>query len=306
MNILSNKNICATLLLGAILLPGSVSASSIYIDTHHSEFFVGDTILLSVRIDSEGKNINAVEGEVVLDHAADAVSLTNINTAGSILSLWPGKPLPSERNTRISFTGGSPGGFVSKDAIVFNVVLKLEKEGQIALSPSGIEVYIHDGKGTRDEVSQKDLSITVLPRESGGEAVDDWGKVVSTDTTPPEPFAVYLGQEESVFDGKKFLSFSTTDEQSGISYYEVTENTLPSVRSKETYVLEEQHNPVKVVVVAYDSAGNARESVYNSPTSTRTASRIPVMIFIGILLLIVLLFVAYRKMKKNKHERIES
>ena len=296
MKILSNKKICSVLVFSAILLPGLSLASSVYIDTNHSEFFVGDTILFSVRIDSEGKNINAVEGEVLLDHAVDAASLTDINTSGSTFTLWPNKPLPSERNARISFAGGVPGGFVSKDAIVFNVVLKLHKTGQIALSPDNIEVYLNDGKGTKDEVGVKDLIVNVLPRTSGAKAADDWSNIVLNDKTPPEPFEVYVGQEDSVFDGKKFLSFSSTDEQSDISYYEVIEGDLLPVRSSDTYVLQEQNKPVKVMVIAYDSAGNARESLY-SPVSY-TVAYFVIGAFIGILLLILFLVVVFKKMRK--------
>ena len=96
MNLLSHKTLYSLLVLGMMLVPSSVFASTIYIDTSHSEIFEGDTILFSVRVDSEGKNINAVEGEVLLDHEVDAISLIDIGTSGSEFSLWLGKPLPSE------------------------------------------------------------------------------------------------------------------------------------------------------------------------------------------------------------------
>lgn len=304
MNILSNKKTYIFILAcSAVFLPGSVSASSVSIDAQHSEFFVGDTILFSVRIDTEGKNINAVEGEVLLDYAADTVSLTDLNTSGSQFSLWPIKPLPSEHNTHISFAGGSPGGFVSKDAIVFNIVLKLQEAGKVALSPSDIGVYINDGKGSKDVVSTKDLVINVLPKKPGAKAVDDWSQVVSNDTTPPEPFEIYLGQEGSVFDGKKFLSFNATDEQSGVSYYEVTEGNFPPVRSNGTYVLQEQYKPVQVRVIAYDWAGNTRESVYNSPApapAPYSVSYSIVLVLVGVILLMILFIGIYIKIRKAR------
>src|SRR3989344_2411369 len=193
------------------IFPYSVFSSNVYIDTRHPDFFVGDTIIFSVRVDSENKNINAVEGSVMLDYLAESVSLIDINTAGSKLSLWPGKPLPSESNTSISFAGGTPGGFNSTDAIIFNIVLKLQKVGRITLAPDNFSVYLHDGKGTKDEISVKNLVIDVLPKKLDSRPRDDWNNLTSNDKTPPEPFEIYLGQDGSVFDGKKFLSFSTTD-----------------------------------------------------------------------------------------------
>lgn len=277
----------------AVLLPCSVFASTIYINTDHSDFFVGDTIMFSVRVDSENKNINAVEGSVLLNHPSGSVSLTDINTSGSKFSLWPNKPLPSVDNTDISFSGGVPGGLNSKDAIIFNIVLKLEKVGQISLTPNNFSVYLNDGKGTKDEVGVKNLVIDVLPKKSDSQLVDDWSSLISNDKTPPEPFEIYLGQEGSVFDGKKFLSFNATDGQSDIAYYEVTEGNLPPVRSKDTYVLHEQNKPVKVTVIAYDSAGNARKSVYGSA---------PYNIYYTVIIIftvLILVFVIYKKRKRS-------
>jgi len=291
--IISNKKIYFLLVFSAIFLPYSAFASNVYIDTSHPDFFVGDTIMFSVRVDSENKNINAAEGSVLLDYLTESVSLIDINTSGSKFSLWPGKPLPSESNTSISFAGGSPGGFSSKDAIIFNIVLKLQKVGQITLTPNNFSVYLNDGKGTKDEVGVKNLVIDVLPKKLDSQSVDDWNNLISNDKTPPEPFEIYVEQEGSVFDGKKFLSFSTTDTQSGIAYYEVTEDDLPPVRSDGTYILQEQNKPVQVTISAYDSAGNARESIYRSA---------PYNVFYPIIIVIIILifvFVIYKKRKKN-------
>ena len=300
MNRLSYKKIIPLLALGITMLPHVVLASSLYITTSHSEFYEGDTILFNVRIDSEGKNINTVEGTILFDYATEAVSLVDINTADSVISLWPNKPLPSDRNIRVSFAGGSPGGFISDDAVIFNVVLKLLSSGPVALSPENIAVYLNDGKGTKDEVRVTDLVMNVLPRVPGREAADDWSSTIVNDTTPPEPFEVYGDQEDSVFDGKKFLSFSTVDLQSGISHYEVTEGDLPPVRSNETYILQEQATPTTVVVRAYDSSGNVRESVY-TPPATSTTSNLLTLTIVGVavfLILLAILVVIFRKLRK--------
>jgi len=293
---LLNKNIFFIFTLVAFFLPYSVFASNIYIDTSHPDFFAGDTIMFSVRVDSENKNINAVEGSVLLNYLAGSASLIDINTAGSKFSLWPSKPLPSEDNTSISFVGGAPGGFDSKDAIIFNIVLKLQKASQITLAPNNFSVYLHDGKGTKDKVSVKNLVIDVLPEKPDSQPVDDWRGLTSDDKTPPEPFEIYLGQDGSVFDGKKFLSFSTTDKQSGIAYYEAIEGDLPPVRSDDTYILQEQNKSVKVTIIAYDLAGNARESIYSS---TSHAMFTTVIIIITIIIILIIVFVIRKKKKKR-------
>ena len=296
MNKSFNKKIYFILVFSAIFLPYSVFASNIYIDASHPDFFVGDTIIFSVRVDSENKNINAVEGSVLLDYLAESISLIDINTAGSKFSLWPGKPLPSESNTSISFAGGAPGGFNSKDAVIFNIVLQLQKAGQITLTPDNLSVYLHDGKGTRDTTNIQNLIINVLPPEAGYKPVNELSALISQDKTPPESFEIIAGQDVSVFEGKKFLSFSAVDKQSGIKYYEVREGDLPPTRSDGTYVLQNQDKPTKVVVVAYDAAGNARESVLYTILNSY-------LNLIAIVVFVMLLFVTFglvvKKMKKN-------
>lgn len=293
MNIVSNKKIYFPLVCSVLFLPYSVFASTVYIDSDRSDFYEGDTVMFSVRVDSENKNINATEGTILLKYPLESVSLVDINTSGSNFSLWPSKPLPSVNNTSISFAGGSPGGLTSQDAIIFNIVLKLQKTGLITLAPENIGVYLHDGKGTKDAVRVKNLVIDIVPKTSDSRSTDEWSTVISNDKKPPEPFEIYPGQDASVYDGKKFLSFSTTDEQSGVSYYEVIEGDNPPVRSNDTYILQEQDKPVKVTISAYDAAGNARKSIYSS-----TPYNVP---YLTMLILVALIFVVvmYKKRKRS-------
>jgi hypothetical protein len=253
----------------AVFLPHLVFASTLYVGTDHSDVFVGDTILFSVRIDSENRDINAVEGEVALDYSADAASLADINTAGSKFSLWPAKPSPSENNTSISFVGGSPGGLITKDAIVFSFVLKLQKSGQITLSPKNIGVYLNDGKGTKDAVGVKDLTVNVLPEKSDAPSADDWDAIISKDKTAPESFKVTLGKDSSIFNNQYFISFFTTDAQSGVAYYEVQEGGSGYARTESPYLLQDQSLKNLIKVNAIDKAGNERieEFMPSAPTA---------------------------------------
>ena len=287
------------LAFSALLLPYSVFASTMYIDTDHSDFFVGDTILFNVRIDSEGKNINAVEGEVLLDHAADGVSLTDINTAGSKFSLWLSKPFPSENNISISFTGGSPGGLISKDAVVFNIVLKLQEAGQVALSPSNIGVYLNDGQGTKDEVSIKDLIINVLPKISDAKAVDDWNVIISNDKTPPEPFEITLGKDPSIFDNQYFVSFFTADAESGVAYYEVQEGERGFVRAESPYILQNQSLKNLIKVKAIDKASNERIEELIPPTPTTLFNKNILFWIVAFIIVTVILYVFWRNFRRK-------
>jgi len=287
------------------IFPLFVFASNVYIDASHPDFFVGDTIMFSVRVDSENKNINAVEGSVLLDYLAESVSLIDINISGSKFSLWPGKPLPSASNTSISFAGGTPGGLNSKDAIIFNFVLKLQKAGQITLAPDNFSVYLNDGKGTKDGVRVKNLVIDVLPKKLDSRSVDDWNDVTSNDKTPPEFIEAITSQDLHLFDNQYFVSFFATDKDSGIAYYEIKEGDFDFVRAESPHLLQDQSLKSVIQIKAVDKAGN--ESIVTPELAPVPITGIPyktylIWIFVTLVIL-VLIFWLWRLratgLKKN-------
>jgi hypothetical protein len=265
----NRKAVLCLLVCAALGLPQHVFASTLYIDTSRTEFFVGDSVLFRVRLDSEHNNINTVEGTIALEYPASAASLVDINTASSQFSLWPSKPIPSEENTSISFVGGVPGGLVSSDAIVFNFVLKLQEAGQIALSPNNADVYLNDGLGTKDIVMMKNIVFNVLPAKDGTLSDDEWKRIVAEDRTPPESFDVTLGNNPALFGGQYFISFFTTDAASGVAYYEVQEGEGEFVRAESPFLLSDQSLSGKITVKAFDKAGNETVVEYTpAPLST--------------------------------------
>lgn len=298
MRLFNNKICLSVLVFSAALLPYSVFASSVYLETAHTEFFVGDTILIDVKVDSNGKEINTVEGKIFLDYLPGAILIRDINLSESSFSLWPDKPLLSDDLRIISFAGGVPSGFKKQDAILFKIALNLTNTGQITLSPDNVSVYLNDGKGTRDTVGIRNLTINVLPQDTGNRPANDLDALILEDKTPPEPFIIIAGQDDSVFEGKKFLSFSTVDNQSGVRYYEVIEGSFPVTRSGGTFVLQNQHTSNEVIVIAYDAAGNSRESVYSPPLNIFSY---PIIIsLIGSILIIILSIVIFRKIKRSR------
>jgi hypothetical protein len=286
-----NKQIYLLLVCLGFLVPSMVFGSNIYIDTNQTDLHVGDTIIFNVRVDSQAKQINTVEGSVRLEYPSKSASVTDISLAESSFSLWPRKPSLSLDQKNISLVGGIPGGLNAKDAIIFKIVLNLEKTGSITLRPIDFLVYLNDGRGTKDIVKVKDLTINVLPKVVGGTPINEWADFVAKDRNAPVPFQVLFGQDGSVFDGKKFLSFNTIDKESDIKYYEVTEGDLPPVRSGNTYILQQQDKLNKVVVVAYDSALNARQSVYIPKTKNNP--------YIGLLIIVLVLILAFLRRKKD-------
>lgn len=273
-------------------------AAELYSTAVAKQVRVGGTVVVDVRLNTEGKQLNAVEG--ILHVQGDVVRVSDISVGGSVLTLWPRTPVAeaASHGTDIAFTGGVPGGFMQSDALLFKLILTTEKSGKVAIQPEHIVSYENDGRGTKILASMSSLTLTVS--ESGGASANSWERTVTSDSTSPEPFTISLGQNPSVYDNKKFISFNTTDAGSGVDHYEVVEDASAPVGAESPYVLRNQ-NARRITVTAYDKAGNAQTATLNL-TSERLVS--PLVVYVGLALgvlciLIVLVYIVRRR-KKTK------
>jgi len=273
------------LLAPLFLLPGNVHAATFSFETLPGEIHAGDTVVVRAYLDSGTDDVNALDGEVTLTSAKTPFSIAEVSSANSAFSVWAKNPTVSADGKIITFTGGTPGGIPKSHALLLSIVLTPKTPGTIAIDATKAVAYKNDGKGTVVPVTTVPFSLSVGSHKDGTPVRDQWKELVGSDTTPPAPFAITLGSDSSVFDGKKFITFSTTDTQSGIDRYEVTEGALASVRSDMTYVLKEQNAPVSLTVRAYDKAGNVQ-------TATLTTERSIVSYLPWLTALVVLLAIA--------------
>lgn len=282
------NTIIATIVL--LLLPVFSFAMTISVTPPEDTVRVGDTVILKVMIDTEQVEINAVDGVIYFNKSAPVTSLT---TGGSIMSLWP--KVPTIEDNKITFTGGSPSGVFGKFLKIFTIAIKPTTADTIEISIPEGHAYLNDGQGTEVGLTGPTINIPVLPR---GDDTDNLASLIGSDTEPPTSFTIEIGREASLYDGKYFLSFYSSDGESGIEYYEVTENNYSPVRSGNVYVLKNQNLSGTVTVKAVDVAGNVRTEtrtlgMYDSEVFT------PTLITISAILILVLvslyLFIVKRK-----------
>jgi hypothetical protein len=190
-----------------------------------------------------------------------------------------------------------PGGFNIEGATLFKIIFQAKKEGSVTIAPQGVLVHANDGLGTTLPVQLKSLVITVGAKKAA--TTDDWGAVVARDTTAPEDFIIVLGQDKALFSGSKFAYFSAVDNQSGISYYEVSENGAPAVRSGSTYVLQNQNEDVTLSVTAVDKAGNKKVSNYSMAATPNSVSNNINWVAVGIAVVLLVIVIMVIKKKKN-------
>ncbi len=252
----------------------------------------GDTSIIHVYLDTEGEVINSVDGAVTLsDEHGGNFEIKDLNTTNSVFTLWPNKP-SLETGHAIKFIGGTPGGVTGERLLLFKIVLKINQTGIFTITPGTTTAYLNDGVPTPRLVTKETSSITVGPPRA--DAQDKWTEVISNDNTAPFAFTVSLISDPYLYDGKKFVSFETTDSESGISHYEVQEGARTPVRSGTNYILIDQKNNIDITVTAYDKAGNFQVAVLSTREPINWLGIIATLFILGIVYFII------KKLRKKK------
>ncbi len=252
MNI-KNKTLYLTSLLAVFLLPVFyLQALTITVQPPQQPLQVGKTSLVKILLENKDKTreINALEGKLKLSSPDDVVSII---TGGSIFNLWPIKP--SLDKNIIAFAGGTQSGVFGGALNVFTIAIKPKTTEAIQLDFEGVSAYLNDGLGTKVAVAGLPSKLSVLKTPNND---DELSTLVSSDDLAPQSFNIDLGKDPTLYDGKYFISFYSSDNESGIKDYEVAESGFETVKSGNVYVLQNQKLTSTVKVKAIDNAGNER------------------------------------------------
>jgi len=211
-----------------------------------------------ISIDTQGEDINAVQAHASFNPGD--FTITGINDGGSIIDLWIEQPTFSNESGTVDFSGIIPGGvdIASGTIVTLNI---LPRSGGIStgFAIASATVLLNDGKGTPASVTtmSNPFVLTVLSSTTPPFVLD---------TQPPDSFTPEIASNPSIFNGEYFLSFSATDQGSGINHYEVLEvstrggNAVSSGWQVATspYLLKDQTLESNIYVRAVDNAGNFR------------------------------------------------
>lgn len=325
-----------SLTIFGIFVASEAQAATLYMEPNQVELKRGDSVTVSIRLDTdEGECVNVVDGVIKY---SENIQPVDTSRGASIMSLWVEEPVIDKANRTISFAGGIPNGYCGRIAgdprLTNNVIdLVFQSPGlQIGQSESGnianidfaseTHVLLNDGFGTAVSPQMFGASF-VLSRDAGSQLQNPWQESVSGDTLPPEKFSISLERIPNEL-GKYYISFNTTDKQSGIDHYELIEEpldsknlfgwgaeTAPWVEAKSPYPLEDQSLNSTIRVRAIDKAGNEYIATYIPEEDKRTLSSDNMLIYailIGggaLLLCILIAFAAFFIMRKKRRASIE-
>lgn len=248
--------------------------------------------IIEVYFDPKGEDLNALEGTLILMGAEKVqVSSVILETGGSIFSFWPVLPVYTAGDHAIRFTGGSPEGMKER-GLLFRMRLFSKRPGTVTLSWIGGSAYVNDGVGTASGVSSRSLTTTLSYGEPNIISPS------SIDTEPPYFDTLLVSRDTDVYEGKYFVSFHASDDISGVSRYTVVENQITTDVSGGAYVLLDQERKSRVILTAYDHAGNS--SSVKVPTKYALISKTVQGALLLVIIGMVFLYIRRRQVSNRK------
>lgn len=231
-----------------------VFAARISLDSQIKEIGISSQFRVNIFIDSEGEDINAVDGKIIFP--MELLELKKIRDNNSIVNFWVEKPKIISEN-EIRFSGIIPGGYFGKKGLILSIIFQSKQKGRGLIKISDIKILLNDGKGTEADVVTSNLPFVISKRVAFSNPYFSEKK----DIDMPEAFKPIISSNPTIFAAKYFLVFTTQDKGSGIDYYEVCEGKKKCVVAKSPYFLQNQNLDKKIIVKAVDKNGNERIAV---------------------------------------------
>jgi hypothetical protein len=311
------------------VLPFAAEGAVLYLEPKTGEYHTGDTLIVEVRIDTQGDCINTVRADLAF--ANDILILEDFSLEDSILTHWVERPEITDINDinlkgKISFSGGIPGGYCGRIAgdpgltnilgkIIFRIpsmIIGGTPENRVKIDfLQESKVFLNDGFGTEAELYTQGTDLVISDKAEPQK--DEWEERLEDDNIPPEPFVVELLQDPAIFEGKYFIIFWTTDKQTGLDHFGVKEGEKDFKRTVSPYLLEDQTLNSRILVRAVDKAGNERvveyipsEHGYIPEPKKPEKTIISWLMVFSVVIVLALITVVIVKLKAKKKREKES
>lgn len=137
---------------------------------------IGDTIDVSVRIDSQGQTVNAAQG--IIQYSKNILQVVRVDHSNSIFNIWAQEPSVNTSTGAISFLGGSTNSFSGGSLYVLDVTFVVRGTGLATLNFANVGVTTGDGTGANILSSSTAISFSI-----GASAIPT-GTVSNVTSTP--------------------------------------------------------------------------------------------------------------------------
>ncbi|MFA6194357.1 MAG: hypothetical protein WC719_01250 [Patescibacteria group bacterium] len=293
------------MMLGLFSFPKRSEAARLFYSWPEGEICKGQEIRLDIFIDTEERDINALEGKISL--AGEALDLREISEGNSFINFWV--ETPRIENQEIRFAGIIPGGYSGRKGLLFSIFLRAGASGQGALRLEDARAFANDGLGTELRLNYYEADINIRETPAQGQ-VSESPTIIDNDA--PEKFPILLARDPLIFENLWFLTFATQDKGSGIKYFEVREeNSLDGdggddwEKADSPYLIKDQDLTSRITIKAVDRAGNETLSVLEAPNQALISHNkakndiIKIVLITLALGLIIFIFLLWKKARKK-------
>lgn len=289
---------CLIVILAFLSLASFSKAVVLSVESGEESYHKNDVFIVDLKIDTKGECVNTIEGH--LSFSKENLEIIDTSLGGSIISIWLEKPEINQENGIISFVGGIPGGYCGElpgdpgelgllNRIIFKVKETNNERANIKFLKN-TKILLNDSLGTEVDFSILSKNIKIISEESIIPKTE-WQEEISKDNIPPEIFKIDVRKDPSIFEGKYFILFFTTDKQTGIDHYEVKEGSGEWNVKESPYLLENQTIQSIIKVKAVDKAGNETISEYNQTSLFKK------YLWLIIVLAAVIIFIVYKRLR---------
>ncbi|MBI5045770.1 MAG: hypothetical protein HZC14_02075 [Candidatus Niyogibacteria bacterium] len=153
----------------------NVFAASIYVLPEQGNFSRGETLSVDIKIDSEGEDINAVQGTI--HWPANVLEFIDASKDSSVFNFWVTDPVLSGDASSLNFIGGTAKGISGGALQVLKLRFKTIGVGTADMAVLDAAVIASDGRGTN-----------ILSKIKGANyKVGEVGAAPALPTAPPTP-----------------------------------------------------------------------------------------------------------------------
>jgi len=165
------KNIIGggVLFLALFLMGSRAEAATLYLSAAQQAATIGDSVTVTVRVDSPDQGFNAAQATV--QFPVSILEVTGINRDSSAFNFWLEEPTFSNTAGTISFIGGSTSGFAGKSVEIARIVFRVKGSGTADLVFLDGAVTASDGSGTNILSTLQGVKIVSSATQRPGAAV---------------------------------------------------------------------------------------------------------------------------------------
>ncbi|MFH1451003.1 MAG: cohesin domain-containing protein [bacterium] len=161
----TNFKIALLFCLGGLGLPFLTSAANLYFLPSFQDFYQGESLIVELRLNTEGEEINALETKIMFP--VEILEVVDTNLGGSVLTIWPKEPTFSNSSGEISFIGGMPKGF-SGDGLLAKIIFRAKSIGSANLKfTENSQALLNDGNGTKVDLVFLEGVYDILAKPEG-------------------------------------------------------------------------------------------------------------------------------------------